>query len=181
MFKFKELAFRPIERGDLEQLRLLHNEMTTFLNLATIDMAEERSQEKWWMELHRKNNDKRYVIVSSKDRTQIFGRLRIQHINFQNKNCEVGLDIVPKKRRQGYGKMAYEMLLSFLFNHLNMNLVYLRVADFNEHSYNLYKKAGFSETGRFPKFFFRHGKYWDYILMCQTADEYFEKYTSSKN
>jgi len=73
--------------------------------------------------------------------------------------------------------MAYEMLLHFLFYHYNMNLVYLRVADFNKNSYKLYKKIGFEETGRFPKYFFRYGKYWDYILMSLTCDKYFEKHS----
>ncbi|MCB0651099.1 MAG: GNAT family N-acetyltransferase [Saprospiraceae bacterium] len=175
MFKYKELAFRAIERKDLESLRLLHNDPDTFLNLASIDFIDEPGQEAWWQNLHHQKNDKRYVIVKADDHSFILGRLRIQHLDFQNNNCEVGLDIMPGMRRMGYGQKAYEMLLYFLFNHYNMNLVYLRVADFNTGSYDLYRKLGFEETGRFPQYFFRHGKYWDYVLMSLTASAYFKK------
>ncbi len=176
MFEYKGLAFRAIEKEDLEPLRILHNDKDTFVNLATINFADEQGQEQWWLSLNKNKNDKRYAIVSADDRSQIIGRLRIQNIDMQNKNCEVGLDIMPQMRRKGYGKRSYEMLLCFLFNHYNMNLVFLRVAAFNTGSYSLYEKIGFVETGRFPQYFFRYGKYWDYILMSITASDYFKQY-----
>lgn len=58
--------------------------------------------------------------------------------------------------------------------HLNMNMVYLKVADFNQKTTKLYLKVGFKETGRLPKFYYRHGKYWDYIMMAITKKEYSE-------
>ncbi len=176
MFSYRDLAFRAIEKRDLEPLRLLHNDTDTFLNLASIDLVDEPGQEQWWLGLHKKANEKRFVIVSAQDSSLIIGRLRIQNIDFQNRNCEIGLDIAPQMRGKGFGKMAYEMLLSFLFNHYNIHLAYLRVAAFNTAAYGLYLKVGFVETGRFPGYFYRHGRYWDYILMSMTSEEYFKKY-----
>ncbi|MCF6296421.1 MAG: GNAT family N-acetyltransferase [Flavobacteriaceae bacterium] len=48
---------------------------------------------------------------------------------------------------------------------MNMNMVYLKVASFNPNAKKLYLKIGFQETGRLPQFYYRHGKYWDYIIM----------------
>lgn len=177
MFHYKELAFRTIEKRDLEPLRRLHNDPDTYLNLATIEFSDENDQEEWWKNLHRMRNDKRYAIVLSKDENFVIGRLRIQNINVAHQNCEIGLDIMPELRGKGYGKLAYEMLLHFLFLHYNMNLVYLRVADFNQAAFGLYKKVGFEETGRFPQYFFRHGKYWDYVLMSFTLDQFKKMYS----
>ncbi len=176
MYRYKDLAFRAIEREDLEPLRLLHNEMDTFANLASIDLVDEPGQEEWWRNLHKNKKDKRYVIVSAHDRSEIIGRLRIQNIDELNRNCEIGLDIVPQMRGKGYGQMACEMALHFLFNHYHMNLVYLRYVDYNTATFKLNSNLGFKETGRFPQYFFRYGKYWDYVLMSMTADEYFERY-----
>ena len=170
MFIYKDIAFRVIEETDLEQLKVLHNDQEVFLNLATIDFVDDNNQMAWWQSLYKKNNDKRYVICLSENPDTIIGRLRIQNIDQQNKNCEVGLDIVTEYRGKGYGIASYQMLLSFLFNHFNMNMVYLKVADFNPNAKKLYEKVGFQKTGFFKDYFYRHGKYWDYIIMCITRN-----------
>jgi RimJ/RimL family protein N-acetyltransferase len=175
MYKYKDIAFRVIEKIDLEILRKLHNDPSTYLNLLNIDFVDEEGQIEWWEYLHKKKDDKRYVICFEENPNEIIGRLRIQNINYAHRNCEVGLDIVPQYRRKGYGVKSYDMLLEFLFKHLNMNMVYLRVADFNPGAKKLYEKVGFKETGRLPKFFFRHGKYWDYLFMSLIIDDYINK------
>lgn len=103
---------------------------------------------------------------------EIINKSRIQNIDFQNRNCEVGLDIIPKYRGKGYGKKSYEMLLEFLFMHYNMNMVYLKVAGFNPDAKKLYEKAGFLKTGYLPLYYYRYGKYWDYIIMSLTKEQY---------
>jgi len=175
MYKYKDIAFRVIEREDLETLRKLHNDPTTYLNLLNIDLVDEEGQLEWWKNLYKKKDDKRYVICFADKPNVIIGRLRIQSINWLHNNCEVGLDITPEYRGKGYGVKSYEMLLEFLFNHLNMNMVYLKVADFNPNAKKLYEKVGFKETGRLPQSYYRHGKYWDYIIMSLTKDEYQER------
>lgn len=172
MYIYEDIAFRVIESSDLEKLRFLHNDQETYLNLLNIDFIDEENQLNWWKSLHKKSNDKRYVIVKKDNTNEIIGRLRIQNINDQHRNCEIGLDIIPEHRGKGYGKKSYKMLLEFLFLHYNMNMVYLKVADFNPHAKKLYLKVGFAETGRFPSYYFRHGKYWDYILMSITFEQY---------
>lgn len=172
MFIYKDLAFRVIEREDLEILRKLHNDPSTWINLYNIDFVDEEGQIEWWKSLHKNKNDKRFVICFAEKPNEIIGRLRIQNINREHRNCEVGLDILPEYRGKGYGKKSYEMLLYFLFNHLNMIMVYLKVADFNPNAKKLYEKVGFKETGRLPQAYYRNGKYWDYIIMSLTKDEY---------
>ena len=175
MFVYKDIAFRVIEESDLEILRKLHNEQSTWENLLNIDFIDEKSQQTWWENLHKKANDKRYVICFSDDPEKIIGRIRIQNINHQHNNCEVGLDILPEYRGKRFGYKSYMMLLEFLFKHYNMNMVYLKVADFNPKALNLYRKIGFVETGRLIDFFYRNGQYWDYIIMCITKNMYVEK------
>ncbi|MGK9477938.1 GNAT family N-acetyltransferase [Melioribacter sp. OK-6-Me] len=172
MFIYQDLSFRVIEKEDLEILRKLHNDPSTWMNLLNIDFIDEEDQIEWWKNLHKKKNDQRYVICFAEKPEEIIGRLRIQNINWLHKNCEIGLDILPEYRGKGFGKKSYEMVLEFLFNHYNMHMVYLKVADFNPNAKKLYEKVGFKETGRLPQFYFRHGKYWDYIIMSMLKDEY---------
>ena len=172
MYIYKDIAFRVIEKEDLEILRALHNDPSTYLNLLNIDLIDEPGQLDWWHNLHKIKNDKRYVICFAVKKEEVIGRIRIQNINYLHNNCEVGLDIIPAYRGKGYGVKSYEMLLDFLFNHMNMNMIYLKVGDFNPDAKVLYKKVGFKESGRLPQYFYRHGKYWDYIIMSLTRREY---------
>jgi len=138
MFIYQDISFRVIEKEDLETLRKLHNDPTTWMNLLNIDFIDEEDQIEWWRNLHKKKNDQRYVICSAQKPAEIIGRLRIQNINWLHKNCEIGIDILPVYRGKGFGKKSYEMVLEFLFNHYNMHMVYLKVADFNPNARKLY-------------------------------------------
>lgn len=177
MYRYEDLAFRIIEQKDLEILRNLHNDDSTFLNLLNIELVDEEGQIEWWKNLHLKKDEKRYVICLSGEPDTLIGRLRIQHINHNHNNCEIGLDIFPQYRNQGYGTRSYKMILEFLFLHFNMNMVYLKVGDFNPAAIKLYTKIGFRETGRLPEYFYRHGKYHDYIIMSIVKKEYFKSAT----
>ena len=188
MYKYNDIAFRVVEHNDLEILRALHNDPSTYLNLFNIDLATKSKQEEWWKNIDNKwikendnGRDKRCVICLAEKKSTVIGRLRIQNISQQHNNCEVGLDIIKEYRGRKYGIKSYEMILEFLFNHLNMNMIYLKVADFNPIAKNLYKKVGFEETGKFEQFFYRHGKYWDYIVMSITKQRYIKKYEDSNS
>lgn len=172
MYTYQDIAFRVIEKTDLDLLRQLHNHQDTYLNLYNIDFVDEWNQQAWWEKLHTKKNDKRYVLCFSKEPDTIFGRIRIQNINPLHNNCELGLDIMPKYRKRGLAKKSYGMMLEFLFHHLNMHMVYLKVGDFNDQAKSLYEGLGFRETGRLPEFFFRYGKYNDYLIMSITVEQY---------
>ena len=105
MYMYKDLGFRPIEREDLDALKELHNDQSTFLNLATIHMVDDDDQEAWWEIQKSKKGDERYSLIrQNTDKEELIGRLRIVNIDNANRNCEVGLDILPHLRGQGLGK-----------------------------------------------------------------------------
>ena len=111
MYTFKDIGFRVIEIDDLGNLRKLHNDEDTFLNLLNIDLVDENSQIEWWKNLHKNKNDKRYVIVFSDSPEKVIGRLRIQNINTNHNNCEIGIDIIKEYRRKGIGtQLVKEMM-----------------------------------------------------------------------
>lgn len=178
MFSHNNIAIRVIEKEDLDFLRELHNDQSTWENLLNIHFIDEIDQLNWWENLHIKKNEIRLVICFSDNIKEIIGRLRILRINHYQNNCEVGLDIIPKYRGKGYGYSAYKLILDFLFNHFNMHMVYLMVADFNPTARNLYRKLGFKETGRLPEYFFRHGRYWDYVIYSMTKELHKTKHSN---
>ncbi len=175
MYKLGPVGFRPIEESDLETLRLIHNDVSTLLQLGNADLIAPEQQVEWWKSLHRSRSQWRFSIVELATGA-VIGMMRVGNIEANNRNCEVGLDIHPDHRGRGFGEASYKALLQYLFEHFNMHMVYLRVADFNGQGKRLYEKLHFVETGRYKEYFFRHGKYWDYILMTMTVEDYKRHY-----
>ena len=111
-------------------------------------------------------------------------RIREEAVRGRDRDREAGVrsslealrpgDVVflPSARRQGLGLKTYQMLLTYLFDHYNIHMVYLRVADFNDGAVELYRRAGFHETGRLVSSIYRHGRRWDTMIMCLTRDEF---------
>ncbi len=174
MFVHQTVGFRPIDAGDLEILRELHNDMTTFLERGTIGMVSSEQQVEWWRNLSKNKTDARFTIVEVTSGA-VIGMLRMQNIDTVNAHCEIGLDILSAYRGKGYGTASYQMILEYLFHHYNMHMVYLRVAEFNERARKLYGRVGFIETGRYNEYLYRHGRYWDYILMTVTREQYLQR------
>ncbi|PYN77239.1 MAG: hypothetical protein DMD96_24275 [Candidatus Rokuibacteriota bacterium] len=179
MYIHGDLGFRPVEAGDLDALKELHNEMSTLLQLGNVEMFSSEEQAQWWKSLAGSRTTRRFAIVELRENT-VIGVIRVQNIDALNRNCEVGLDIVPTLRRRGYGRASYRMLLEYLFLHFNMHMVYLRVGEFNGQAKALYERLGFVEGGAFKEYLYRHGRYWDYILMCMTKEQYLKAYEAHR-
>jgi len=165
------LGFRPVEAEDLELLKELHNEMSTLLQLGNVEMVSSEEQVRWWKNLVGSRTTKRFVIVEVPG-GNVVGTIRVQNVDSINRNCEIGLDIVKALRGRGYGQGSYQLVLEYLFMHCNMHMVYLRVGEFNERARRLYQRLGFVESGAFKEYVYRHGRYWDYLLMCMTKEHY---------
>ena len=180
MYKYKDVGFRPIEEKDLEFLRLMRNEQSTLLQLATYEMDNSLEQIEWWKSLAGKKNYKRYTLVRFNPDEEIIGILRIQDIHNDNRHCEIGIDIAPEFRQQGLATKCYKMILEYLFLHKNMHMVYLRVCDYNEKARSLYENIGFKYTGKYPEYIYRHGKYWDYIIMVMLKQGFINANKESK-
>ena len=52
MYIYEDIAFRAIERGDLEVLRKMHNDQSTFMMLHNIELVDYNAQVTWWENLH---------------------------------------------------------------------------------------------------------------------------------
>jgi len=171
MFVLDELGFRPLELSDIELVRQMHNEPDTLLQMGDPWLVSPTEQRDWFEAMGKRRSDVVFLVCKVDDQEPI-GVWRLQNVDVTNRVCEVGVDIFPAHRRQGYGYKTYRMLLAYLFEHYNMHTVYLRTAEYNTAGQSLYRKAGFRETGRLIESIFRYGRYWDSLLFCLTAAEY---------
>jgi RimJ/RimL family protein N-acetyltransferase len=175
VFRFQNISFRPLELGDIELVRDMHNEPDTLLQMRDPWPVSPLQQRDWFEAMNRRRSDVTFMVCLIEDETPV-GVWRLQNVDAINRVCEAGVDIFPAHRRQGYGSQTYRMIMAFLFDHFNIHMIYLRTAAFNNNAQSLYVKLGFRETGRLVESIFRHGRYWDNILMCLTVDQYRQLY-----
>jgi RimJ/RimL family protein N-acetyltransferase len=64
-------------------------------------------------------------------------------------------------------------MLSWGFNYLKLNKIWLRVEVDNEKAINSYRKMGYVEEGLLRQDRFRNGKFVDRLRMSILKDEYF--------
>lgn len=174
MYRFKNIGFRPIDEDDLELLRINRNDAETLLFLGNTDLVSSEQQKDWWKSVSRSKSQMWFCVFEEKYE-KVIGVLRFQNIDYINKCCEIGADIFPKFRRKGFGELTYIMALEYLFDHFNMNTIYLKVAEFNKKGIALYKKIGFKETGYIPESIYRYKRYWQTKIFSLPKREYLKK------
>ena len=71
-------------------------------------------------------------------------------INFINRNAMLGIVIGEQSYQgKGLGKEIMELGLTYAFDYLQLNKIYLDVLESNNKAVSLYKKLGFIEEGLF--------------------------------
>ena len=169
MFHHEGIDLRPIERRDLEFLRLMHNDWTTLENLTDTSMVSELQQEDWFESVSRSKTSLRLLVENEGDP---IGCIRLDHIDHRNRSVQVGGDIASAFRGQGFGNKMFSGCLKYAFDILNMRRAYLSVLETNIIAYNMYTKHGFIEEGRQKEALYRLGRYYDYINMYLLESKY---------
>jgi RimJ/RimL family protein N-acetyltransferase len=114
----------------------------------------------------------RFVICLLEDDRPI-GRTDLFEIDRQNGSCAFGITIGPPQLwGQGLGTDAVNALVDFAFGQLRMERVWLDTDDHNARAQAAYRKAGFTEEGRFRRAFYQDGRWSDDIRMAMLRDEW---------
>jgi RimJ/RimL family protein N-acetyltransferase len=167
----ERLVIRLIERRDIEEARLLHNDDQTLLNLTDISHVSEAQQEAWFQAISTSLTSRRYVARLRSDDSFV-GVFRIDRIDPINRNAYVGADVVPKLRRKGYASDMFAYVLGYLFDQCGLHRATLSTLETNVRALSLYRKLGFAEEGRERQAIFRNGKFYDLINMGLLAQEW---------
>ena len=87
--------------------------------------------------------------------------------NFDAKNCraEVGIVIVSRHRHCGYGQQALGLLTEYALRVLHLHQLYAIVDATNEHSWQMFRKAGFAETAQLKDWLYDGREYHEAVLM----------------
>ncbi len=170
MFTYQGISIRVVELRDLERIRALRNDQSTWIQLTDVNFISAPAQERWFAKIS-EATDRKYFVVHDAN-CEFIGIVRCDEIDRLNRSVRVGCDIVPELRGQGYGSRVYDLLLKYWFDFMNMHRLWLLVIDTNQAGIPLYTKKGFREEGRYRESLYRDGHYHDYITMSILEDEY---------
>lgn len=110
--------------------------------------------------------------IELKQTHQIIGMMSLMHIDYENRNGEVGYWLGKKYWGQGFAKEALRLILDFGFRKLKLVRIYARVMHPNTASYKLLEKVGFKYEGRMRKNIIKSGKWIDDLRYSILREEY---------
>lgn len=105
-----------------------------------------------------------YILLSDKDvysakqlrfmidcrdesQTETIGTIDVFDFDAHNKRAGIGISIIEDKRKKGYAGTALDILIDYMFAHLNLHQIYCNIEKNNNKSLSLFKSRGFKEAG----------------------------------
>ena len=115
------------------------------------------------------------LAVETKDGAHV-GAVNLYRLQPEDRKGGLGIIIGEKEHwGRGYGSDAIVTLLGFAFREMNLNRVWLTVMDGHERAIACYRSCGFREEARRRREVYKHGRYWDFIVMGILRDEFDER------
>jgi RimJ/RimL family protein N-acetyltransferase len=109
------------------------------------------------------------------------GAINLHRVHAEDRKAALGIIIGAKECwGRGYGGDAIDTLLRFAFHEMNLNRVWLTVTAGHERGIACYRRCGFREEARQRQGFYKHGRYWDFLVMGILRREFDELHGGSK-
>lgn len=99
------------------------------------------------------------------------GFSHLHHINWKDHSATTGTLIGARDQwGKGYGSDSARVRTRYAFEVLGLRYLVSGVLEGNDRSLGMLKKAGYVECGRFPKRYWKRGRFVDEILLYVTRD-----------
>ncbi len=176
MFTGEKIILRELRREDIILAQNYINDPETRRLLSpTIPFPFTEKDEENWFEGISAFGDKYSFAIVDLDINEYIGSCGVNNIDWKNSIATIGI-LIGKKEYwgKGYGTDAMKVLISFIFNQMNINKIKLNVFSFNDRAIKSYEKCGFKIEGRLRQELYRDGKYHDNIIMGLLREEFTE-------
>jgi diamine N-acetyltransferase len=87
------------------------------------------------------------VDYKEEEQTRTIGAIDVFDFNAHNRRAGIGISIIENKRQKGYAGTALDILIEYMFGHLNLHQIYCNIEKNNTESIGLFTSRGFKETG----------------------------------
>ncbi|MHA1457052.1 MAG: GNAT family N-acetyltransferase [Promethearchaeota archaeon] len=93
------------------------------------------------------------------------GSVSLWNISWLHRRAEIGIWLLPKYWKFGYGKKAVNLIKIIGYNHLNLNRIEAHVAIKNVNSIKMFKSCDFEEEGILRQYLNLNGMFQDAIVL----------------
>lgn len=135
----RDISIRHFLKEDLEKFKNFtpyKDILLTDYNLCFLTKREIKNFEKMI-----KSKKNKFFSVFLKD--TFIGYISVKRISLFNRSFELSISFDEKYSSKGYGSIALKLFLSYYFENIDKNFIYLNVNSFNKRAISLYKKLGF--------------------------------------
>ncbi|ANX11467.1 GNAT family N-acetyltransferase [Fictibacillus arsenicus] len=153
----------------------MDEEVTRHLNMPDKSPPFSLNETRDWIEkcIHKTNGYEQKAILAEDGKH--IGWIDLKNIDSLNKHAELGITIGDKNYwGKGYGIAAMNEMLTYGFQELDLNKIWLRVEVDNEKAIRSYKSAGYVEEGILRQDRLRKGTYIDRLRMSILKDEFYK-------
>jgi RimJ/RimL family protein N-acetyltransferase len=177
MYTGQKVKLRAYNKKDIP-LRLSYINDAEIVSHITNDIPfpiTEHEETIWFESISSKSDIYKFAIETIDD-NQFIGGCSINDVDWKNSVATVGIFIGNKDYwGNGYGSDALNILVSFIFNQMNINKVRLVCYSFNHRALKSFEKYGFVVEGVLRKEIFKDGCYYDKIAMGILREEFLSK------
>ena len=169
----KNLGLRAFEKIDLIKYKNFLNDhnVTKYLEMGDKPVTES-VLEQTFTESNSSPNDIVFAVDQKKNKNFI-GTTGLYLINWVARRAQFRILLGETKfYGKGYGTEVTKLVVNYGFNRLNLESIYLGVNEENTAAIKTYENAGFIADGRYRKFIYNNGKYYDSINMTITKEEF---------
>lgn len=166
LFNGERLRLRKMSMEDVPVYHQWRNDMEVmhFTNPA-LDVFTYSDTENFVQTIIESNHAKSYII-EERESDKPIGITALTNLDYENRNAECIIDIGDKNYwGKGFGREAFQLLLDYAFQEMNLHKVYLRVFSFNERAIRLYQKLGFQTEGELKEQVYRNGSWHGIVYM----------------
>lgn len=165
------VVLRPLERGDFPSVVRWSND--TELNVLVDSGVPETLEEcEEWYRAAKSDRYHQIMAIVTKE-GKLIGDVELNHITWRNGHAEMRIRIGEKEYwNRGYGTDTLLTLMRYVFTHLHLNRLYLRVYSDNQRAIACYRKCGFRKEGILRRQ--DHLDQWKEIILMRILREEYE-------
>lgn len=163
----QHILLRALRRADVEQLRSYVNDPQVMRYSNTFWPIDDERQERWFLNISQAEHAVWFGIVDIRVTERLLiGTCCLVDIDWIGRQAELRIRIGESSVwGEGLGTEAVQLLLSYGFEHLNLERIWLRVLASNVRAKRLYSRFGFREEGCLRRAAFLAGQFEDVFLM----------------
>lgn len=173
MLEGRLVRLRPVEWDDLPSIVRWMNDPAVTEFLLSTPIASLAEQQAWYQSMQG-GKDRALSVVDHEGSLQ--GYCGITRLDWEDRQCSVWVIIGEKESwDRGYGTDALSTMLEHLFGELNLNRVYLTVAEENRRAIKAYERCGLRIEGTHRRSRFKNGRYCNDLTMAILREDWRDK------